>query len=182
MIEMLSGASGMSTVERATRCAPESCHSMVARASPGHGGPSGGLASRVHSPTSGSSRLSASSAVGWSIASLLPLVGGCELHQLLVAPPHPTPPARMPSTAFPGPDGPGPPPVYSEVGVEPVQFILTEVPRILLLGTSDCALPVHQLYTSAGRYGIVHLRTPSAENGLVMRFCERRRTSMNQRT
>src|SRR5215210_4339626 len=92
MIEMPSGASGMSTVERCTRCAPESCHSIVARASPGHGGPSGGLASRVHSPTSGSSRLSASSAVGWSIAALLPLVGGCELHQLLVALPHPTPP------------------------------------------------------------------------------------------
>src|ERR671917_1217463 len=72
MIEMPSGASGMSTVERPTRCAPESCHSIVVRAPPGHGGPSGGLASRVHSPTSGSSRLSASPAVGWSIASLLP--------------------------------------------------------------------------------------------------------------
>src|SRR5829696_1781243 len=71
MIEMESGASGISTVERATRCAPESCHSIVVRASPGHGGPSGGLASRVHSPTSTSSRLSASCAVGWSIASLL---------------------------------------------------------------------------------------------------------------
>src|SRR5829696_4086304 len=106
MIEKLSGASGISTVERPTRCAPESCHSIVARASPGHGGPSGGLASRVHSPTSGSSRFSASSAVGWSIASLLPLVGGCELHQLLVAPPHPTLLVRMPSTAFPGPAGP----------------------------------------------------------------------------
>src|SRR3712207_4934887 len=68
MIEMESGASGISTVERAPRCAPESCHSIVACASPGHGGPSGGLASRVHSPTSGSSRFSASSAVGWSIA------------------------------------------------------------------------------------------------------------------
>src|SRR5215207_1422201 len=80
MIEMLSGASGMSTAERCTRCAPESCHSIVARASPGHGGPSGGLASRAHSPTSGSSRLSASSAVGWSITALLPLVGSCKLH------------------------------------------------------------------------------------------------------
>jgi hypothetical protein len=49
-----------------------SCHSIVARASPGHGGPSGGLASRAHSPTSGSSRLDASPAVGWSITSLLP--------------------------------------------------------------------------------------------------------------
>jgi hypothetical protein len=39
------------------------------------------LASRIHSPTSGSSRFSASPAVGWSIAALLPLVGGCELHQ-----------------------------------------------------------------------------------------------------
>src|ERR671917_1108119 len=68
MIETLSGASGISTVERATRCAPESCHSIVARASPGHGGPPGGLASRVHSPRSGSRRLSASCAVGWSIA------------------------------------------------------------------------------------------------------------------
>src|SRR5918997_3125916 len=76
MIETLSGAPGTSTVERCTRCAPESCHSIVARASPGHGGPPGGLASRVHSPTSGSSRLSASSAVGWSIALLLPPVGG----------------------------------------------------------------------------------------------------------
>src|SRR5215212_8178240 len=100
MIEMPSGASSMlSTVERCTRCAPESYHSIVVRASPGHGGPSGGLASRVHSPTSGSSRFSASSAVGWSIALLLPLVGGCELHQLLVAPPHPTPPVRMASEA-----------------------------------------------------------------------------------
>src|SRR5919199_661683 len=62
------GASGMSTVERCTRCAPESCHSIVVRASPGHGGPSGGLASSVHWPTSGSRRLSASTAVGWSIA------------------------------------------------------------------------------------------------------------------
>src|ERR687890_1156122 len=77
MIEMESGASGISTLERTTRCAPESCHSIVVRASPGHGGPSGGLASRAHSPTSGSSRLSASSAVGWSIALLLPPVGGC---------------------------------------------------------------------------------------------------------
>src|SRR5829696_6662444 len=106
MIETESGASGISAVERSTRCAPESCHSIVERASPGHGGPSGGLASRVHSPTSGSSRFSASCAVGWSIALLLPLVSGCELHQLLVAPPHPTLPARMPSTAFPGPTGP----------------------------------------------------------------------------
>src|SRR5688572_3385761 len=81
MIETPSGASGMSTVQRDTRCAPESCHSMVARASPGHGGPSGGLASSVHSPTSGSSRLSASSAVGWSIASLLPPVGGADGHE-----------------------------------------------------------------------------------------------------
>src|SRR5215210_1372432 len=56
MIEMPSGASGISTVERSTRCAPESCHSIVARASPGQGGPSGGLASRIHSPTSTSSR------------------------------------------------------------------------------------------------------------------------------
>src|SRR5215212_8499032 len=84
MIEMESGASGSSAVERSTRCAPESCHLIVARASPGHGGPSGGLASSVHVPTSGSSRLSASSAVGWSIASLLPLVGGCGLHKLLM--------------------------------------------------------------------------------------------------
>src|SRR5919112_5707925 len=72
MIEMESGASGISTVERSTRCAPESCHSIVVRASPGHGGPSGGLAWRVHSPTSTSSRFSASCAVGWSIAMLLP--------------------------------------------------------------------------------------------------------------
>src|SRR5215210_1480145 len=82
MIEMESGASDMSTVQRDTRCAPESYHSIVARASPGQGGPSGGLASRVHSPTSGSSRFSASSAVGWSIASPLPLVGGCGHWQL----------------------------------------------------------------------------------------------------
>jgi hypothetical protein len=47
-----SKSSGISAVERSTRCAPESCHSIVERASPGHGGPSGGLASRVHSPTS----------------------------------------------------------------------------------------------------------------------------------
>src|SRR5918998_4726174 len=84
MIEMPLGASGMSTVERSTRCAPESCHSIVARASPGHGGPSGGLASRIHSPRSGSSRLSASSAVGWSIAlrSFLPpeIERGRSLH------------------------------------------------------------------------------------------------------
>jgi PAS domain S-box-containing protein len=47
-----SKSSGISAVERSTRCAPESCHSIVERASPGHGGPSGGLASRAHSPTS----------------------------------------------------------------------------------------------------------------------------------
>src|SRR5215203_5506455 len=81
MIEMELGAPGISTVERCTRCAPESCHSIVVRASPGHGGPSGGLASRVHSPTSGSSRFSASSAVGWSNACLLPPVDGCTQHK-----------------------------------------------------------------------------------------------------
>lgn len=43
MIEMPSGASGMSTVEGTTKCDPESFHSIVARVSPGHGGPFGGL-------------------------------------------------------------------------------------------------------------------------------------------
>ena len=64
MILIPLGASGISTVERSTRWAPESCHSMVARASPGQGSPPGGIASKIHSPTNGSSCRSASSAVG----------------------------------------------------------------------------------------------------------------------
>ena len=67
MIEMLSGAPGTLIVAVCTRWAPEACHANVARASPGHGSPSGETAFSVHSPTSGSSALSASSAVGWSI-------------------------------------------------------------------------------------------------------------------
>src|SRR5436853_3094100 len=54
-------------VKRSTRCAPESCHAKLARASPGHGSPPGGVASRDHSPTSTSSLFSAFSAVGWFI-------------------------------------------------------------------------------------------------------------------
>jgi hypothetical protein len=64
MIEMASGASARSIVERAIRCAPDSCHWKLARASPGQGSPSGEVASSVHSPSSGSSLLSASWAVG----------------------------------------------------------------------------------------------------------------------
>lgn len=64
MIEIPLGASGISTVERWTTWAPESCHSIVARASPGQGPPPGGIASSVHSPISGSSSLKAFSAVG----------------------------------------------------------------------------------------------------------------------
>jgi hypothetical protein len=64
MIEIVLGAAGISTVERATRWAPERCHAIVARASPGHGSPPGGIASSVHSPTSGSSSFNACSAVG----------------------------------------------------------------------------------------------------------------------
>ena len=64
MIEIPSGASGISAVERSTRWAPESCHSMVDRASPGQGSPPGGIASSVHSPTSDASSFNAFSAVG----------------------------------------------------------------------------------------------------------------------
>src|SRR5262245_2321208 len=72
MIERLSGASGWSTVPRWTRCAPEGCHSNVSRPPPGHRSPLALIASKLHSPTSGSSRRSASSAVGWSMVPLLP--------------------------------------------------------------------------------------------------------------
>src|SRR5206468_187995 len=71
MMETLSGASGSSAVPRSSRCAPEACHSKVTLPPPGHGSPSGHFASRVHSPTRGSSWRSACSAVGWSIDPLV---------------------------------------------------------------------------------------------------------------
>jgi hypothetical protein len=64
MIAIPFGASAISTVERSITWAPESCHSKVARASPGQGSPPGGIASSVHSPINGSSSLNASTAVG----------------------------------------------------------------------------------------------------------------------
>src|SRR4030095_2581354 len=67
MMETLSGASGSSAVPRWTRCAPEACHSKVTLPPPGHGSPLGHFASKVHSPTKGSSWRSACSAVGCSI-------------------------------------------------------------------------------------------------------------------
>src|SRR5918999_2702599 len=72
MMETLSGASGSSTVPRSSRCAPEASHSKVTLPPPGHGRPSGHLASKVHSPTRGSSWRNACSAVGWSIEPPLP--------------------------------------------------------------------------------------------------------------
>src|SRR6266540_4864090 len=71
MMETLSGASGSSAVARWTRCAPEACHSKVTLPPPSHGSPLGHLASKVHSPTRGSSWRSACSAVVWYIDTLL---------------------------------------------------------------------------------------------------------------
>src|SRR6266508_6376067 len=78
MMETLSGASGSSAVPRSSRCAPEACHSKVTLPPPGHGSPSGHFASKVHSPTRGSSWRSACSAVGWSIGPLVPPVAGSQ--------------------------------------------------------------------------------------------------------
>src|SRR5688572_23979295 len=66
MTEMLAGASGSSAVPTWTRWAPEGCHSTDIVPPPGHGSPPGKDASKRHLPTSGSSRRSASWAVGWS--------------------------------------------------------------------------------------------------------------------
>src|SRR4051794_5032215 len=59
MIAMPSGASGMSIVHRSIRNVRPSSHSNLTRAAPGHGGPPGGPASIVHSPTRASRRSSA---------------------------------------------------------------------------------------------------------------------------
>src|SRR6266567_4193245 len=63
MIDTPSGASAKSMVDRSIRCIPESCHSNVHCPPPGHGGPPGGVASSVHSPTRTSSARSACSDV-----------------------------------------------------------------------------------------------------------------------
>src|SRR4029079_2592446 len=64
-----SGASGRSTCQRWTRRGPPSNHSNVTRPSPGPGGPPGGVASIVHSPSSASRRLRAAVSVDSLIAS-----------------------------------------------------------------------------------------------------------------
>src|SRR5262252_8902363 len=76
MIAIPLGASGRSTVQRSTRNAPPSSHSNRTRPSPGHGGPPGGVACIVHSPTKRSSALSIASAVGWFTASAPPSPAG----------------------------------------------------------------------------------------------------------
>ena len=70
MIETPSGTSS-STVDRSIRWAPDSCHSKIARPSPGHSSPPGGVAVNFQVPTSGSSFFNACSAVGWSIGERL---------------------------------------------------------------------------------------------------------------
>src|SRR5881275_2037574 len=55
MTAVPSGASGRSTVQRWSKNAPPASHSNRTRASPGHGGPPGGQAAIVHSPTKRSS-------------------------------------------------------------------------------------------------------------------------------
>src|SRR3954451_17487969 len=61
MIAIPFGASGIFTVQRWIRKRPPSSHSKLSRPLPGQGGPPGGLASIVHSPSSGSSSASIAS-------------------------------------------------------------------------------------------------------------------------
>ena len=84
MIAVPSGASGRSTVQRSTRNAPPSSHSNRTRPSPGHGGPPGGAAAIVHSPTKRSSALSIVSAVGWSTVAAPPSPAGRSGRQVVV--------------------------------------------------------------------------------------------------
>src|SRR5262249_3241538 len=60
MIAIPSGASGISIVQRWIRNVLPSRHSKLARSSPGHGGPPGGVASKLQAP----SRLSRRSSAG----------------------------------------------------------------------------------------------------------------------
>src|SRR5215211_4480280 len=68
-----SGASGMSTCQRCTSSGAPSSQSKLIRAAPGHGGPPGGPASIVHSPTSASRRCRAAVFVDSFILILFPI-------------------------------------------------------------------------------------------------------------